>query len=120
MAIDAADLAAMQAAQEAAFDTTADVYRATTARSAVGGTTQTWGTKKYTYACRIANTRPPAEFIAGGRLSGGRVWAVTFAHDADVRAEDKLVVGSLTLYVVGTLSGESYQTALRVIAEERT
>ncbi len=115
--INAGDLAMLRAAQESLCDQTGELFRVAKTRTAVGGTSEAWASQG-SYPCRLAPARPPQEYIAAGRLSGGRTWWVTLAHDAGAIAGDRIVVGGLTLNVVGVQSGESYLTALRALCEE--
>ncbi len=115
--IEASDLAMLRAAQAALLDQTCEVWRAGQSRTDTGGTKLSF-TKRHTYACRLGPARPPQEYVAAGRLSGGRTWWVTFAHGADVQAGDEVRIGGQTLKVVGTEAGRSYQTAVRAFCEE--
>lgn len=116
------DLAILRAAQTETFDRTCDVRRPEWEDDGYGGQklkTDPPTAKHTNVACRRSARGLPDEYIAAARLAGRTPWMVTMAWDADVQVGDILEMddGSM-LTVVGTLAGESYQTALRVVCEE--
>lgn len=118
MALSAADLATMRAAQSAALPDTATVKRRVQTADTVGGTTYTWPSATATLACRLSSRGVPSTFIELYADRNAHLWMVTFANGANVLAGDRLVIGSRTMQVIGFASGGEWQTALRAVCVE--
>lgn len=119
--IDARTLAEMKTRQQAAMPDSCVVKRLTRASDGAGGSTESWATAA-TVACRYAPARG-AEQQAAGKLAAVGVWTVTVPQGTDVRATDRLVIGTRTFEVVTTAAGSvdgAWETALRVLATEVT
>lgn len=112
-----ADLAMMRSAQEALLPDTCTVRRVMLADDGYGGQAETWGDVA-SYACRLSPIASPKELLLAGHPAQVADWMVTLPHDADCKAADHIIIGTRTLEVVGVVQGQSWQTALRVIAKE--
>lgn len=107
----------MRAAQATALPETATIQRATTSRTASGGTTTNWATAG-TAACRLSSRGVPQEYLEAGAARGVQYWMVTLPYGTDVRRTDRLVIGAQTLEIVGMASGGAWETALRAVCVE--
>jgi head-tail adaptor len=113
-----ADLASMRATLLASLPDTAQVRRATRVSDGMGGTIDTWTTIA-TVACRVSpsNTTPTEPAIAN-QVQDRVLWTLTLPAGTNVRADDRVVVGSRTFEVLGVLAPRSYELATRVVAVE--
>lgn len=111
------DLAILRAAQEAAMPDTCTVQRLTLEDDGYGGQTEEWDDVA-SYACRLAPVADPKELLLAGQTVQVADWMATLPHNADVRAADRITIGTRVLEVVGVVQGSSWQTALRVTAKE--
>jgi head-tail adaptor len=111
------DLAAMRATQARALPETATIRRATTSRTATGGTSESWDDAG-SASCRLSSRGVPREYLEAGAVSGAHYWMVTMPYDTAVTREDRLIVGGRTLEIVGFASGGEWATALRAVCVE--
>jgi head-tail adaptor len=109
------DLEIARTAQELFLPTACTISRRTL--TAVGDGTFTESTATTATVCRDVPTSG-RELEIAARLTTKLARTVTLPHDADVRAEDRIVIGTRTLDVLAVLSGGSYITALRVLCAE--
>lgn len=111
------ELAAMRATVEASLPDTAQVQRRTLTPDNAGGHVETWSTL-VTVPCRIAPAgRSPDERVIAERLTTTTLFTVTLPAFSDVRANDRLVVGSRTFDVLGVLAS-SNELSRRALCEE--
>ena len=115
--LSAADLAAMRTTQEAALPDTATIKSATSGRSDTGGVTTSWGGTT-AVACRLSSRGVPEEYLAMGAERGVQYWMVTLPYGTAVTADNRLVIGTRTLEIVGFASGGKWETALRAVCKE--
>jgi head-tail adaptor len=113
---EAADLEMMRTAQELLLPTACTISRRTNTAVGDGTYTSVWATASTT-VCRDAATSG-REIEIAARLTARTTRTVTLPHDADLRAEDRIVIGTRTLEVVGMLPTTDMVTALRALAVE--
>jgi head-tail adaptor len=113
----AAQLAAMRAAQAQLLPQSAAIARPLGIKDGLGTSTAAWPVVGV-YACRVHETGHPEHYVAANLLSDRRAFVVTFAYGTDVQPEDRLTIGTLVLYVVGVINESSWQTVVRVLAQE--
>lgn len=83
----------------------AAVSRKTLVNDDAGGQTTTWATVA-TYPCSFAQTQiSPVERENTITVKSLTYWGFVFPADADVRPEDRIIVGSRTFEVVGAGQG---------------
>jgi head-tail adaptor len=116
--VDSADLDAMRAAQETLLPTACTISRRTLTAVGDGTYTETWATTSTT-VCRDVPTSG-RELDIASRLTTQMARTVTLPHDAAVRSEDRIVIGTRTLEVLAILSSGSWETARRVLCAEVT
>lgn len=112
---DSTDLETIRTAQELLLPTACSISRRTL--TAVGDGTYTEATATTATVCRDAATSG-RELEIAARLTTHTTRTVTLPHDADVRPEDKIIIGTRTLEVIAKLSMTDVVTALRVLAVE--
>lgn len=117
MSITAGELALERAEQQRWLPETCTVRRVTYTQSAYGSTAESWANAN-TYACRVSPAASPRELALAGRQVHEAGLVVTLPYGADVRPDDRLVVGARTLEVTGVVTGGAWQTVLRVLAKE--
>lgn len=116
--LDTNDIDGMRREAEASLPDTATVARATTVSDGAGGRTETWATVATT-RCRVApGGNLPAERIVADRVKSTVVWSVTLPATVDVRATDRVLVGTRTFEVIGVLAPRSFGVLARVVAVE--
>lgn len=77
--------------------------------SSGAGQTITW-TDQASYACSVRpSPQQPDEAEFGGRLAGRVPWDITIPGVADVRRNDRLIVGTRTFDVLAVRAPESWQ-----------
>lgn len=116
-----AEVTAMRSVQAQALPETGVITRLTRTSDGMGGFTEAW-TASGTADCRIAPSGGNETTVAG-KLSSVGTWTLTFANGVDVRAEDRVMVGTQTFAVETTAAGSvdgTWQTAMRVVATEVT
>ena len=114
----AADLAAMQAEQEAALPSTCTIRRASEEADGRGGTTKTWSDQETGVACRLASAslgRTEAERLVDDRLRHATIWMLTLPAGTDLRHEDRVLIDSDTYEVVALGVTGGYATACRAL-----
>lgn len=109
----------LQSALRTTLTASVEVHRKMSVRDVSGGYTDTY-TKVATLLCRYA----PSQFTPRERETGVRIrdyvyWDFVFEHDADVRATDRLYIGTRRFEVVGggpqSLALFSQVTCLEII-----
>mgnify|MGYP000400976431 CR=1 FL=1 len=113
------ELAILRSDVQRCLDQTCEVRRPSPSRTSMGGTAYSDAVIG-THPCRVAPARSPERFIAAQKLSGAQAWWVTLPYDVVVQPGDRLIVGTVTLVVLGTFSSESFRIATRVLCEEAT
>lgn len=115
--IPASELTAMQATVNSALDKTIVIKRATASSDGAGGQSLSWST----IATVSGNLAQPSgallqnyDFLVGSEST----WKVRLASGTDVKENDELVVGGLTLRVQVILQPQSYSTAVNLLAAE--
>lgn len=111
----AADLEMMRAAQELLLPTPCTISRRTL--TAVGDGTYTESTATVATVCRDVATGGQELEIAA-KLGAKSTRTVTLPHDADLRAEDQIIIGIRTLKVLAILSITGWVTAQRILCSE--
>ena len=112
-----ADLTALRAAQEAAMPETVTIKRLTLSDNGAGGFSESWGTAS-TVSGRIGPyNRQASEGVVAERLAGRAGYTLTLPALTDVRASDRLVVGTRTFEVIQPIA-RSNETARVVICAE--
>ncbi len=109
------DLEIARTAQELFLPTACTISRRTL--TAVGDGTYTESTATVATVCRDAATGG-RELEIAAKLTAQSTRTVTLPHDADVRAEDQIIIGARTLKVLAILSITGWVTALRVLCSE--
>lgn len=115
--ITSGELALERAEQALWLPETCTVRRVVYTQDAYGSTVETWANGN-TYACRVSPAASPREIALAGRLVHEAGLTVTLPHGADVRPDDRLVVGARTFDVIGVVVGGAWQTVLRVLVKE--
>lgn len=117
--LSAATLARLRTTQEAALPDTCTIVRTTRSASTTSDDGTATPSTTTGVACRLMPGGNPREYEVGSRLTGATLWTLTLAHDADIRADDTVTIGTKTLYVVGVHAGQAWITATRALCEER-
>ena len=112
-----AELDALRATVEAHLPDTAVIWRKTWTGDGQGGGTETWAAVG-TAACRKSLPNSAREVAMAGRLGEVATWVVSLAHDTDVTAKDRLVIGSSTLEVSGPSGDPSWNLGKRLLTVE--
>lgn len=115
--ISAAQLAAFQAAADAALDKTLTVQRATLSDDGAGHKSQTWATV-HTVSGNLAQPSGGLLENYGYLVGTTATWLVRVAAGTDILVGDRLLVGGQTLLVQVLLQPQSYQTAMRFLCAE--
>ena len=113
--LSSAQLAAFQAASNAAGDETITVKRATPTSDGMGGSSQSWSTTS-TVSGNLALPTGTQMQNYGYLIGPLDSWQVRVPVGTDVRPNDRLVIGSQTLRVQVILQPQSYQTSMRLLA----
>jgi head-tail adaptor len=115
--ISPAELAAMQATASSALDQTITVKRATLTSDGAGGSSESFATV-HTVSGNLA--QPSAGMLQNYDYLVGSVssWLLRVAVGTDIRINDRLTVGSLTVRVQVLLQPQSYQTSMRFLCAE--
>ena len=108
-----ADLAAMRDVQRQVLPQTCDILRPSGSVNAVGEEVITWGTAGSAVPCRLARARARLAAV-GEQVTLEAGWVATLAHDADVRAGDRMVVDGQTYEVIAVWQAHAWRTATRV------
>ncbi len=116
--LSAAELTAMRAVAALTLTETALVKRRVLTTDSAGGQTATWPSTTVTTTCRVAPSRTPVEQILADRVAAVQGWTVTLPYGTDVRAQDRLYVGSRVFEVIGVLAAETFETARRCVCVE--
>jgi head-tail adaptor len=116
--LSAQDFIDLRATAAETLTETALVKRPTLVSDSAGGYTETAAPTAVTVACRVAPSRSPAELALAERVSAVQGWMVTVPYATDVRATDRLIVGTRTFEVIGILGAETYETARRCVCVE--
>jgi SPP1 family predicted phage head-tail adaptor len=111
-------LTAMRALAATTFDQTATVQRPTRAPDGAGGLSETLATVATDVGCRIGQPATANERLIAEQLQLPVTHVLTFAHDADVRVGDVLVIGSRRFTVQQVLGPRAYPVHLRVVCLE--
>jgi hypothetical protein len=117
--ISPAELAAMQAVAASAMDVSIQIQRATNARTAMGGTSESYANHgapvKGNLAQPTAGQLQNYDFLIGALAT----WQVRLPAGTDVLVNDLLIVAGVpAMRVQVVLDPQSYQTARRVLATE--
>ena len=117
--ISAAELASMQATAESSCPDTAIVQRNTPASSDIwGNAIDSWSTVISSLPVRVASPATAQFQRIAEQLGVIQAWKVSFSVTADVRAGDRLVIGSDTLKVHTLGSPQSFNTLQEAICTE--
>ncbi len=102
----------------ATFQTEATVKRLSQVADTTGGFTDTYTTAA-TYPCTFTRFLiRPREQETAGRIRNVSYWAFHFTTDADIRATDRLQVGTRMFEVVGVGQDSTVSPLLEIIAME--
>lgn len=115
----AGELAAMQVTQNQTLVEDCSIMRSTLASDGAGG--QTSSTTLTPSVCRMAlsTTHLPSDQLIAGSPQGQVLWRITLPADADVRASDRINVGTRWFEVKGIYGPGTYTTALICVCVER-
>lgn len=116
--ISAVQLAHMRRIERTRMVDTCDIISRTRVASGAGGSILTESTQEDVPCYRQPNLAGNTETPFGGQLQSGLQWLFVFPHDTTIGNDDKIVYGSETFAVMGTLGPRTYETARRVIAVE--
>jgi SPP1 family predicted phage head-tail adaptor len=92
---------------------TARISRATPTADGQGGVTDAWATVAAVSCYVTAMRTQAAEGVVADQLQGRVGFYVYLPHDADVRAQDRLVVGTRTYEVLGVQAPTSLLVHVR-------
>ena len=112
------DLAAMRTTLEVSLPESVGIGRRSQASDGAGGYTDTWSTVASVAGRVSPGGLTPQERAIAERLVGVQTWTITLPALTDVRAADRLIVGSRTLEVVGVLAPRSYELCTRCVCVE--
>lgn len=101
--------------EETSFDREAQIYRAMQARDSGGGMSVEFAAVGRPICCRLWNgisARDIREQVVAGKIMPVTEWKAAFAWDADVRADDRIVVDGDSFDVIGTDRDKSSATCL--------
>ncbi len=108
------ELERMRETADQAMPDVAVVQRVAFASDGMGGLTQTWSTAATT-VCRVDPPgRNPLVSTLGERIANRQVFVVSLPEGTDVLDGDRIIVGSATYEVLGTL-GESWEIVIRAV-----
>jgi head-tail adaptor len=114
----ATDLDAMRSTLDESLPDTAQVGRQALVSDDAGGFSESWSVVA-TVACRVSpGGLLPQERAVAERMGVVSSWVVTLPALTDVRAADRLVVGTRTFEVVAPLGPRSYEVSRRVVCSE--
>lgn len=109
------EVTAMRSTTSSALPDTCTIRRPTSASDSMGGQTITWADHATGVPVRVSPVALVAgEQLVGDRLSGRKVWLLTFGHDQDVALTDRIVFDGRTFEVVAIDGERSWQLSLRV------
>jgi len=111
------DLTRMRAILNRTLPDTATIERDTLGSDGSGGQTVTSTATTGPFACRVAMPSGREEVIAG-RLDAVGIWTITLPAGTDVKAQDRILVGSRTFEVTIPLRPRSWQISCRVLCTE--
>lgn len=111
-----ADIASMRATLERTLPDSAVIKRDTQVPDGAGGYTVTTATVA-TVACRVSMASG-RELDVAGRLSAVGTWTVTLPALTDVKAADRIEIGSRVLEVTLPLRPRSWELSRRVFCTE--
>ena len=112
--LSADEIAAMRATATASLPETIEVQRATRAADGAGGQAVSWSPAG-TYPGRLAPAGGEDEREFAGRVAGRSLWRITLPAEADVRLDDRVVVGGRTFEVLG-VRARSFELCRVVLA----
>lgn len=123
MLLSAAELASMRATLNRTLPDTATIQRNTLQSDGSGGTEVASTATTGPFACRVAipavtGTRSGREEVIAGRLDAVGIWTITLPAGTDVKAQDRIIVGSRTFEVTVPLRPRSWQLSCRVLCTE--
>lgn len=119
LAVTDSDLAAMRAQALELMPDTAVIVRPTYGADGQGGRTETGTTTVATVACRLMPaTQNQRERQLAERIGSDFDWLITLPYGSDVRAADRLTIGTRSFEVVGMMTPHSWDTAVRVAGVE--
>jgi head-tail adaptor len=100
------------------LDQLADVTRPTDTNTSEGPVT-TYPVVQADVPCSVApGGRMPIETAAAGGTIAASTWVLSLPRGTDVRAQDRIVVGSRTFQVVGPRSPRTYELQADVVCTE--
>jgi len=108
------EIAAMRATATASLPETIEVQRPTRVPDGAGGETLTYGNVA-TCPARLAPAGGEDEREFAGRVAGRSLWRITLPALADVRLDDRVVVGGRTFEVLG-VRARSFEVCRVVLA----
>lgn len=121
MLLSAADLASMRATLNRTLPDTATIQRDTLGSDGSGGQTVSSTATTGPFACRVAataSTTQRGEQVIAGKLDAVGVWTITLPAGTDVKATDRILIGSRTFDVTLPLRPRSWQLSCRVLCTE--
>jgi len=108
------EIAAMRATATASLPETIEVQRPTRVPDGAGGQAVSWSPAG-TYPGRLAPAGGEDEREFAGRVAGRSLWRITLPAEADVRLDDRVVVGGRTFEVLG-VRARSFEVCRVVLA----
>jgi head-tail adaptor len=115
--LSAAEIAEMQAVATASLNTSCQIQRSTLTADGYGSSSETWTTVA-TVNVTLAQPSEGQLQKYAERIGGLASWLVRFPYGTDVRVNDQLIVGGVTLRVEAPLFPTSYEMSSRVLASE--
>ena len=112
--LSADEIAAMRATLVASLPEVASIERATRVPDGAGGETLTYGNVA-TCPARVSPAGAEDEREFAGRVAGRSLWRITLPAEADVRLDDRVVVGGRTVEVLG-VRARSFELCRVVLA----
>jgi hypothetical protein len=97
---------------------TATIRRKTLADDSMGGRTTTWSTASTPTVSVHPSGQTPDEKVIADRLGVVSFWWLSFPAQTDVRASDRIVVGSVTYEVVEPLGPRSFEVRRKVACKK--
>lgn len=116
--LDSRQLAQAQAFATKTLDLTCTVQRNTPAADGMGGFTESWANIATGVTCSLATPRAGLMQAYASLLGTLETWLVSAPIAQDVRENDRIIVGGLTLRVQVIFAPESYAILLTFLASE--